>query len=122
MSDAPELQESRDHNWRVIHNFDHQSRFPYSSVSGQTKRDGDPGIIRALKAYIEQEGFVDITFYDAEQLAEMIGFISPATAAQLRQKIEELELQLELSRSIVWKKAEDAVKMARVRDGQKAAS
>lgn len=119
MSDAPELQESRDHNWRVIHNFDHQSRFPYSSASGQTKRDGDPGIIRAVKAYVEQEGFIDITFYDAEQLAGMLGWISPEDAQALRDRIGELEVEAELTRSITWKKAEDAVKAARARDGRK---
>lgn len=108
--------ETRDGNWRIIPNFDHQSRFPFSSASGQTKRDGDPGIIRSMRGYIEQEGHFDITIYDAEQLAKLIGFISPAEAEELRERIAVLETKAELVRSVTWKKAADAIAAAHKKD------
>jgi hypothetical protein len=110
--------ETRDGNWRVINNFDHQSRSPYSSASGQTKRPADPGIIRSMRGYIEQEGHFDITYYDAEQLAQLLGWAPPEKLHELLDRIAELEVEAELVRSVTWKKAQDAVRMASVRDAK----
>lgn len=104
-----------DHHWQIIPNFDGQSRFPFSSASGLPKRDGDPGIIRAIHGYVEMEGFFDITFYDAEQLAKLLGYISKEDAQKLHDRIGELETEAELIRSKAFKDAENAVKMAGVR-------
>lgn len=100
-----------DHHWQVIPNFDGQSRFPFSSASGLPKRDGDPGIIRAIHGYVEMEGFFDITFYDAEQLAKLLGYAPPAEVQALHDRIAVLETEAELIRSKAFKDAENAVKM-----------
>lgn len=87
--------ESNDHRWRVIPNFDQQSRLGgRSSASGQVKREDDPGVIRCTSAYIEDEGFFDLTFYDAEQLALLIGYISPGHKEELEERIAALEAEL----------------------------
>lgn len=85
---------SADHNFVVIPNFDGKSRAYLSAFSGQVKRDKDEGIIRPIRCFIDHEGFPDFTFYDAEQLAKMIGWEPAGTTTKLKARIAALEEQL----------------------------
>lgn len=110
---------SKDGYWRVIRDFDRESRQDSCSVSATRKRDSDIGVFRPLQTVIEFEGYFDISQYSIEQAARMLDWKSPEEVAALEQRISELEGELEMSRAEAFKKAAEAVKMAGVRDARK---
>ncbi len=104
-------QESNDKNWAVLPNFDGRSRYAFSSASGQVKRAQDPGIIRPVGhgGFIDHEGFFDLTFYDCEQLARLIGWVPVEEATDALDRIADLERQLAEARLATLVEAANAI-------------
>lgn len=101
--------------WQIIPDFDATSRFDICSVTGRRKRDEDVGVFRPMIGMIDYEGFFDICQYGAEQLAQLLGWSSPEQVEELKNRINDLETEIETVRKDAFKRAENAVRMAGVR-------
>jgi hypothetical protein len=109
---------SPDGYWAVIPDYDAQSRTDNCSVSGLRVREGEIGVFRPLRPYIEHEGYFDISQYAIEQAARLIDWAPPADVEALRKRVAELEETQDRLVRDTWKAATNAVKMAGVRAAQ----
>lgn len=110
---------SPDGCWVIIPDFDPvTSRQDSCSVSGQRKLKTDVGVFRPTHTLIEFEGYFDICQLSIETAARMLDWLPPKDVQALKDRITELEGEIETARSESFKKAADAVKMAGVRDAR----
>ena len=110
---------SPDGAWIIEPDFDGaSSRQDTCSVTGQRKRASDVGVFRPVHGFIEYEGNFDISQLAIETAAWMIDWIPPQDYQALKDRITELEGELEMSRAEAFKKAADAVRMAGVRSAK----
>jgi|TARA_R110000744_G_scaffold264398_5_gene378678 hypothetical protein len=61
-------------SWIEISDFNNLSREYYCSTTGQPRKQGE-SVFRG--SMIDLEGFYDICFDSAKQLAELIGYVTP---------------------------------------------
>ena len=83
--------------WLIIPDFNLESRSTGTcSVTNLPKRPGDVGVFRPYfdTAYIDEEGYYDITQVAIEEAASMLGWVPPSVAADLRAEIKQRQLRI----------------------------
>jgi len=83
--------------WLIIPDFDLQSRFVGTcSVTNLPKRDSDVGVFRPYfdTAYVDEEGYFDITQVAIEEAASMLGWASPDEVAALKEELQKRQTRI----------------------------
>ena len=91
-------------SWIEISDFNNLSREYYCSTTGQPRKQGE-SVFRG--SMIDLEGFYDICFASAKQLAEEVGYVPPEEADRWKAVAEASDLRLK----VVERKLAAAIKL-----------